>query len=139
MKRLAALLILIAALATSCQAGNVFSLSPGDCFNDPSATDEVSDVEIVDCTEPHDNEVYSTFDIPGSDFPGVASVQSSAADGCTDAFDAYVGRDYFSSSLEISALTPTDQSWDQGDREVVCFLFDLNGARLTTSVKGTGI
>jgi hypothetical protein len=138
MKRLAVLLITIAALATACQ-GNVFSLSVGDCFNDPDDLAEVSDVEIVDCGGSHDNEVYASYEMSDGDFPGRTAVQNDAGENCVAEFDPYVGTDYLSSSLDISALTPTDQSWDQGDREVVCFLFDLNGAQLTTSTKGTGI
>ena len=103
--------------------------------------------QVVKCTVMIDNieewgafnEVYATYDIPGSDFPGQNAVQANAGDGCLAAFDAYVGIDYFDSTLEISALTPTSDSWGQGDREVVCFLFDLNGAKLTTSARGTGI
>lgn len=139
MNRLALLLIAIASITTACSQGNVFSLGVGDCFNDPDVLSEVSDVEMVDCGESHDNEVYATYAIPGSDFPGQAAVQSDAADGCIAAFDVYVGSDYYTSSLEINALTPTSESWGQGDHEVVCFLFDLNGAPLTTSARGTGI
>lgn len=138
MKRLITLLIALILFASACE-GNVFSLTVGDCFNDPDTLSEVSDVEMVECSEPHDNEVYATYDIAGSDFPGQDAVQADAAEGCVDRFEAYVGRDFMSSSLNVSALTPTDQSWGQGDREVVCFLFDLNFSQLTTSAKGTGI
>lgn len=138
MKRFAVLLIMMAALATACQ-GNVFSLSEGDCFNDPDNLSDVSDVEIVDCGGSHDNEVYATYDMPDGDFPGRSAVQNDAAENCVATFDPYVGIDFLTSSLDISALTPTDESWNQGDREVVCFLFDLNGAQLTTSARGTGI
>ena len=138
MKRLIALVLSLAVVATACQ-GNVFSLSVGDCFNDPDVSDEVSDVEMVDCGETHDNEVYATYDIPGSTFPGQAAVQENAADGCLDRFQPYVGAEYLDSSLDISFLTPSDSSWDQNDREVVCFLYDFAGGTLTTSARGTGI
>ena len=138
MKRFVVLLISLAAFSTACQ-GNVFSLGVGDCFNDPDAIEEVSDVEMVGCGEAHDNEVFASYEIPGSDFPGQAAVQADAADGCLSRFEPYVGTDYLDSSLDVSFLTPSDASWDQGDHEVVCFLYDLNGTKLTTSVKGTGI
>ena len=93
MKRLLALLITLAVAATACE-GNVFSLSVGDCFNDPDAFTEVSDVEIVECGEPHDNEVYAVYDIPGDQFPGRTAVQDNAGENCVARFDAYVGREF---------------------------------------------
>jgi len=140
MKRLVVLLLSTAILFTACTQGNVFSLAVGDCFNDPDATDVVSSVEMVDCTEPHDNEVFATYDIVGSDFPGQAAVQENAADGCLSRFEPFVGADYLDSSLDVSFLTPSAESWDQADdREVVCFLYDVMGNKLTTSARGTGI
>ena len=138
MKRIAALLISLAVLATACQ-GNVFSLTVGDCFNDPDNLAEVSDVEIVACTETHDNEVYAAYEIPGETFPGRTGVQTDASENCLARFDPYVGRDYQSSKFEISALTPTDQSWDQGDHEVVCFLFAFDGSKLNAAAKDSGL
>ena len=138
MKRFAVLLIALVTFATACQ-GNVFSLSVGDCFNDPDSGDEVANVEMVECGESHDNEVFAAFDIPGDIFPGQAAAQQDADRGCSDRFEPYVGTDYLDSSLLFSFLTPSDASWDQGDREVLCFLYDINGGALTTSVKGTGL
>lgn len=137
MKRFIPLLLALALAATACQ-GNVFSLSAGTCFNDPDGT-EVSDVEIVDCTEPHDNEVYATFDIPGSEFPGQFAVQTDAQEGCIDRFETYVGSDYWVSALDVSSLSPTSGSWDNGDREVICFLYDLEGAKLNATMKNSGV
>lgn len=138
MKRLAVLLITLATFATACQ-GNVFSLGVGDCFDDPDSFGEVSSVPVRDCSEPHDNEVYATFDVTASDFPGESAVQEMADEGCVDRFQAYVGVDFFSSSLLISTLVPTDQSWDTGDREILCFLFNQDFSKLNGSVKGLGI
>lgn len=139
MKHLAILVIALAAFATACQSGNVFSLTVGDCFNDPEGFEEVIDVDIVECGEAHDNEVYATYDMVDATYPGQAAAQEAANDGCFDRFEPFVGAEYLDSALAISFLTPSDASWDQGDREIVCFLYDLSGNRLTNSVRGTGI
>ena len=139
MKRLIVLLIALSAFATACLGGNVFSLTAGDCFDDPDTFSEVTDVKMVDCTEPHDNEAYATFDLSDSSYPGDLAVQTEGSVGCLDRFDAYVGRDYASSALDFSMLLPTSQSWDQGDQEVVCFLYDINGAKLSTSARNSGL
>ena len=105
--------------------GDVFSLEVGACFDDPDSLEQVSEVPVVDCAEPHDNEVYATFDLPDGDFPGIEQVQTAASDGCLgDRFESYVGTPYPESAIFASALWPTEQSWSAGDREVVCFLFE---------------
>ncbi len=126
-------------LVAACGEGNVFSLDVGQCFEDPGAASEVSDVKTVDCETPHDLEVYALFDIEGDDFPGESAVEESAVQGCYLRFSDYVGRDYETSMLDFSWLVPTSQSWGQGDREVVCTLYDLGEQPLTGSMKDSGV
>lgn len=126
-------------LLAACSEGNVFSLEVGTCFNDADSTaTELSEVPIVDCSEPHDNEVYHLFDLPDGDYPGEAAVSTAANEGCLDAFAGYVGTAYLDSELDYFPLTPTSGSWDAGDREVVCALYDLTLAQLTGSMQGAG-
>ena len=140
MRRLAIILLVMAGLVTAC-SNNVFDLEVGQCFDDPEDLTEVGNVEIVDCADPHDNEVYHVFDIPGGDdapYPGSLSVSTSADDGCLAAFPGFVGIDYNSSRYVVSSLQPSEQSWnDIDDREVVCFLFDIDLAKLTGSARNT--
>lgn len=48
----------------------------------------------------------------------------------------YVGRAYADSELDIFPITPTEASWGQGDREVICAIF-LPEQMLTGTVKGS--
>jgi hypothetical protein len=140
--RIARPIALLAALAlalTACTSGNVFSLEVGTCFDDPDNFNEVSDVPEVECSEPHDNEVYYLFDLPDGSFPGSAAVDTAADEGCFAAFQPYVGIDYVNSILWYSYLTPTSGSWDQGDREVVCFLWHGELQKLEGSMQGSGV
>ena len=57
MKRTLMVLIAVAMTAAAC-GQSVFALEVGQCFNDPSSTEEVSSVSTVDCAEPHNNEVF---------------------------------------------------------------------------------
>ena len=137
MRRLTIILLAVAGLATACQ-GNVFDLDVGDCFQDPDGFGEVSDVEIVDCSEPHDNEVFHLFDLAEGDYPGQATVSTLADEGCSAAFDGYVGIAYAESRYVYTTLSPTEESWDRGDdREVVCFLFDINFEQLSGSARNS--
>jgi len=139
MKRIIAVLVGMAALTAACSAGNVFELEVGQCFNDPDNFEAVSEVEMLDCSEPHDNEVYFLFDITQDDFPGAFAVQELAQTECINNFDSYVGSEFLTSSLDIGAFFPTNETWDQDDREVICFLHDLELAKLTGSAQGTGL
>lgn len=122
-------------VSVACGSGNVFELKVGQCFDDPENMEVVSDVEIVDCDEAHDNEVYALFDMPSGDFPGVSVVEEAALEGCYDAFEPYVGIDYASSVLDFSWLSPTPDSWENGDYEIVCIAYDLDLKKLTDTVK----
>lgn len=118
---------------------DVFALKVGDCFNDPDSFGEIESVEAVPCSEPHDNEVFHTFDLPDGAFPGADAIDEAAFGGCLPAFEQYVDVSYQESSLDISYLSPTAESWDRGDREIACLLYDLNLEKLTGSMKGARI
>lgn len=129
------LIIAMAVVAAGCNS--VLTLDVGTCFDDPDTFQEVTDVPVVDCSEPHDNEVIANFDIPDGPYPGDSVVTSAAEDGCLERFEPYVGIDYASSVYVIGWLTPTASSWDGGDREVICFASHVNDEKITGSVRGS--
>jgi hypothetical protein len=140
MRRIIIPLAAVALLAAACTQGNVFDLAVGDCFDDPSNLEEVTDVPIVECSSPHDNEVYLNHSVSEvSTYPGTAQMGELADEVCLDAFQPCVGRSYETSELEFGWLTPTSESWRQGDRIITCFLYDLNFAKLTGSMKGSAV
>jgi len=121
---------------------SAFDVEVGDCFNDPGAADVVYSVEAVICAEPHDREVFAVLEYPASnsaEYPGQATVEEWTADNCITEFNEYVGTDFWESSLDINWLVPTEESWERGDREVVCALYDLGKEPLTGSVAGSGL
>ena len=139
MKRLGILLVMGLAVS-ACMGGNVFTLEEGDCFNDETEfSEEVSDVPIVECGEPHDNEVYRVVEMTDSSYPGFDATGSRADSLCLEAFETFVGTPYVDSALEISWLIPTEESWGAGDREIVCFLYRLDFPKMTGTMEGSGI
>lgn len=119
--------------------GNVFELAVGDCFDNAEGSDaEVSDVPIVDCAEPHDNEVFHSFEAAEGDFPGDDALVEQAEAECLPAFAEYVGAEYADSTLDIFPITPTSGSWENGDREVICALYDVDLEKLEGSMQGSG-
>lgn len=127
-------------------AGSVdaFNIRVGDCFDDTSSVigsdEEVTSLPAVPCANPHDNEVFAVFDVSVSDYPGADQMSVMAFDACRQRFESFVGMDYDTSSLDILTLHPSSDSWRmQNDREVVCALYDMEGNKVTGTVKGRAI
>lgn len=106
---------------TGAGALTVSDLRVGDCFNLQDETEElIGEVDAKPCTEPHVYEMYFVQDMPDSDFPGQPSMDQFAADNCLPAFEEFVGLSYQESILEVFYLTPSQESWDSGDKSVQC-------------------
>lgn len=118
---------------------NAFQIRVGDCFDDSNSLDEVTDLPGVPCSQPHDNEAYAILDLTIASYPGGDGMFELANTACLERFEAFVGRDYDSSSLDIFALYPSQQSWKQDDREVVCAVYDMNAEKLEGSAKGRAL
>lgn len=109
---------------------SVFDIKVGDCYQDPEESDTVAELTLVDCDAPHDNEIYAFGLYPAGDddpFPDEADLDEFSDEFCTEEFEAYVGIDYQDSIYYITYLQPTEGSWEDGDREVVCILYDQDG------------
>jgi hypothetical protein len=122
---------------------DVMTLQIGDCFDDAAEFEEVVfTVAAIPCSEAHDNEVYSIIPVtvPGPAFPGVTELQDFAYEACVGApFSDYVGIDYLDSALEVFSFTPTEESWDGGDRSVTCVLYKLDLTKLVGTARGSGL
>lgn len=122
-------------------AGDLSSLElrVGDCFDLKDATAEyIGDVDAKPCADPHAYEVFLVQDMPGGDFPSETTFDSYVADACLPAFATFIGLAYEQSELEIFYLVPSEDSWSEGDRAVMCAVYHPRIALLTGSVKGTG-
>jgi hypothetical protein len=117
-------------------AADVFDVRVGDCLGDFGDSEQVSDVAVVPCEDEHAQEVYATAQVPdGGDLPSDDDLQAQAQETCTTQFQAYVGLAYEESALDFTWLQPTAESWDQGDRELVCLVYDPAGP-VTGSLQG---
>lgn len=110
---------------------NVAALSTGDCIEDPGIVAVIENVESVSCAEPHEVEVFAVADLTGpgtadgSRYPGEDEIYESGMEVCVPRFTGYVGSSYESSVYWIDAWTPVEEGWDDGDREVLCVLYEF--------------
>ncbi len=116
-----------------------FNVRVGDCFNDVSYDEEVSSVPGVPCSQPHDNEAYAVFDVSVANYPEGDGMSELAFESCKKQFETYVGKDYESSSLDITTMFPSQQSWRENDREVICAVYDMNANKLTGTAEGSAL
>ena len=83
-------------------------------------------VYAVDCTEPHQGEVFHRFEVtvaPGEPYPGDSETSRRADEGCAAAFPNYVGIAFDASRLNYLYYYPSADTWAIGDRSVMCILY----------------
>ncbi len=140
---LGATTILLLAGAGCSDEGNVFSLEEGTCFQEPENTSEVAEVETVDCDDRHFAEVFHVQEVEadGDDFPGDSVIAEQATEACLgEAFEDFTGVPFENdSAFGAFPLSPSEGSWDDGDREIVCSVISLQGEQLTGSAEGEGV
>ncbi len=112
----------------------VDDIAVGDCMDIPEE-DVFSEIDPIDCTEPHDLEVYALVDLSDISlefssvalYPGDDAVYEAAYNACWDAFESYVGVPYEDSVLYLDTFTPTLEGWEErGDRIANCVLYEVN-------------
>lgn len=134
--RMLSLVAAVAVLAVACGGGTaVDEIGVGDCFDDPDS-ELVSALPLIECSQPHDNEVYAEVTMSGDAFPGDEAVGDFAFDTCLVEFESYVGETYVNSPLDYTYLGPTEDSWNgASDRTVLCVLYSADLSKLTGSVR----
>jgi hypothetical protein len=112
----------------------VFSLRAGDCLN--SSQNGLS-VTILSCTTPHEAEVFATFSLTASSWPGDAAVQQQAGSGCANRIAGYLNPQLLNAGLTQQYVYPDQEAWQAGVRTVVCEVSSASGP-LSGSVRNSG-
>jgi hypothetical protein len=116
------------------RAAAVFSLRAGECIN--SSPNGLS-VTLQSCAAPHDAEVFATFRLAGTSWPGSAAIQADASNGCVSRVGSYVNPQLATAGLTQEYVFPDQQAWQAGVRTVVCEISAASG-QLTGSVRQPG-
>jgi Septum formation len=109
----------------------VFNLQQGDCFN---SDQNGLGVTVRACSTPHDAEVFATFPLAASSWPGVDAVQAQAQDGCSARVASYMNPELVQNALAQESIYPDEQTWRAGVRTVVCAVRSTDGP-ITGSVR----
>jgi len=123
----------------------VFEPSIGTCFDrrrieaaPERARGTTEIVLILDCSLPHEYEVFAVLAPPGDpdEYPGNEALARFARATCVDSFAAFVGMPYERSELEIAYDLPTASAWEQGVRVIGCSVTELDGDKLVGTARG---
>ena len=112
----------------------VFSLRAGECIN--SSSNGLS-VTVLSCATPHQAEVFATFRLAGSSWPGTAAVQQQASNGCANRLAGYLNPQLANAGLAQEYVYPDRDAWQANVRTVVCEVSAATGP-LTGSVRNSG-
>ena len=110
----------------------------GQCVQLPTG-DNITDLETTDCSALHDAEVFHLTQVTEDERPSDSELEDMGGDACLAAFEGYVGISYEESALDYTILYPSPGSWEQGDREIICFIISGEGTdvQLSGSMKGS--
>ncbi len=112
-----------------------YQLKVGQCLVKADDSGLVEAVDPIDCSEPHAAEVFASLTAEGNEYPGRDKLQEQAA-GCAPKFEEFIGKPYTQSDLKITYFHPTEESWKQGDRQILCIASVPTGT-VTSSLKGS--
>jgi hypothetical protein len=116
------------------QPAAVFGLRAGECVN--SSPNGLS-VTVLSCATPHQAEVFATFKLTGSSWPGTAAVQQRASNGCANRLAGYLDPALLNAGLAQEYVYPNREAWQAGVRTVVCEVSATTGP-LSGSVRSSG-
>jgi len=120
---------------------SIEDLKAGDCISD-IATDTqdsqkvATEATVVDCSTPHQYEMVGTGDTTASTF-SEADTSTEMSKICEPLVTSYVGSPSKANSYRILAVTPSQETWDQGDRTFVCFAQNSDKSPLNNSIKNS--
>lgn len=117
---------------TDAIVSGLFDFEVGRCMNESPT----GDFDEAACDSPHDYQIYHVFDVADADaYPGSSTIDLEAEPACIAAFEPFIGKSYATSIYYVTLLKPSPESWDNGDREVVC-LVTAEAGQLTRDLEG---
>lgn len=101
---------------TSPQNVNSRQLSAGNCIDSAdNLRDVVAGIRVVPCADSHEAQVLSAYEFSeDAEWDGTKETQNRVTRSCT------LSTSEADAGYTLLALTPTEESWEQGDRTGLC-------------------
>jgi len=105
----------------------------GTCFNRQATVDSQGKyIDPIDCTQPHDSEVFYSAAVTDATYPDDAGWQQDVLNDCHPAFKTYTGVTYGGNSWQIYSIHPQEDLWNTGNHTLLCYTTDPLGGRVTS-------
>lgn len=106
-------------------------LDVGQCFDRPSDGNERRFVAlVVDCRALHTYEIYSASVFADSTsnggYPGEDEIRETTETRCFNLFEQMIGEPWVDSPFDLHTFWPTELSWANGDRKLLCAVTPLD-------------
>lgn len=131
--------VLLAACSTSDERGgrspgqsaetpgpHAVPITSGDCLS-AEMGGGIAGASVVPCADPHDQEAFYLFELSGGEYPGDDAIWTTAEQNCGSQFEMFIGVPYTESALDWFYFSPSPQSWAEGERFLVCTVYDPSG------------
>ena len=120
----------------ACASPTASGLAAGACVDLPESG-AVTAAMAATCVAPHDAEVFWSGKLEGfTDLPSTEQVRTFSAATCAPALVTYSGIDIFSdATYDVGWFSPTADGWKTGDRSLTCYVYRVDGAKMTAPVK----
>ena len=92
----------------------------------------------MECTQPHDSEVYLVGDLTYSYYPSIDELSGFLENLCAESFISYVGIEPKSSNLAYSFWIPVEAEWAKGYKRYHCVLWDPQGQKIGSAKQPQG-
>jgi len=117
---------------------NVFALRPGQCFQNPPASQTVlgvTYVTVVPCAKPHNAQAFVQFTAKGTSWPGTAALKRQADNGCHAGIKGNLRASKIKDSMTLHYLYPLQASWASGHRTITCLIVNSKPNLKTSLLK----
>lgn len=129
---------------TETQTISINSLRVGDCFDQTDLremtdeeTEPVAEVIVKPCSELHDFEMFSEFELAAGDYPGEDAITAEANQKCFIALDEYAGTGPRARRASVAFIYPLALDWKlRRDHTVQCLLGFESGQTRGSLKKG---
>lgn len=107
-------------------------LSKGDCVTLDATS---GTIDKTSCTSTHTGEVFLTYELTGSTYPGEASITDQTESKCTPAMSTALSGRSDASQFTFTYTFPKQPGWDIGRRKVTCIAKYKSGQTLTKPLR----
>ncbi|TDC53579.1 DUF4190 domain-containing protein [Jiangella ureilytica] len=107
---------------------STMDIEVGDCLNGLRGIedDTLTTLPAVPCDQPHEGEVYATFELEDGDYPGVDGIAAVADERCANELAALSQEAWNDPDIGLFYFYPDELYWPN-DREVVCIAHAIEG------------